>query len=213
MKVVFSGGGQGEIAGAIMQAMSDHPSKFLLIDVARDLMSQAPIDEAPDVEICTTGRMRIRASETVGLNEVHSSLESNYVLPRCFTERIIATFRRDGQPGLIIHLGSNAPWYGNVGAEEYAAGKTALRKYLELRAKSAKAYGIRISLLGFAGVGTENFWRKATEGAPPELSAPIVAGTRTPLTAAEVAQAVLATVLLPANVCIRDALITSVDYQ
>lgn len=208
-RICLSGDGQGELAAAIRERLKGAE----WIHDANNLRSCEPNPQSADIAICTTGRMRIRDAATVSYKDVALDMESNYFLPRAFTERHIAAMRKWGVRGLIIHIGSNAPWYGNVGAEEYAAGKTALRKYLELRAKDVKTSGIRISLPGFAGISTRNFWNKAVEYAPAALAAPIVAGNRTPLTPDEVAQVIVAIIMLPPNVCLRDGLFTSVDYQ
>ena len=215
MRVCLSGNGQGELAAAIRLAMALASSRYGFIDDG-PLRQTTANPESADVAICTTGRMRINDPNELTWPDAQDQIESNFTLPFAFTERHIAAMIRDGRHGLILHLGSNAAWYGNVGAELYAAGKTALRKYLELRARAAKAHGIRISLLGFGGVSTTGFWEKAVDGATAvgrDLAKSIVAGDRAPLTPQEVALVVLHTIELPANVCVKDALITSVHYQ
>lgn len=213
MRVCMSGGGcgQGAIAREISATLQAMPG-FTFVGDAADLEQTTAVDITADVAVCTTGRMLIRDPALVDPAEVDDLYRGNYLLPRCFTERHIAAMRRDHQPGLIIHLGSNAAWYGNVGAEDYGAFKSALRKYLELRARNVRTDGIRISCLGFGGVAGP-FWDKALSGADPAWAASIVPGTRAPLTLADAAAVVVAIMKLPPRVTIRDALIVAVDYQ
>lgn len=204
--VCFSGNGEGEIAQAIRARLDGVGRATFVTDTAPRWQQSC------DVAICTTGGMLIRDPAAVTEDELTRLYEGNYSRPRAFTERQIAAMSRDGVRGHIIHLGSNAAWYGNPGADDYGAFKAALRKYCELRRRSAKAYGIKISCLGFGGVDTA-FWQKATRGADPALCATIVPGARRPLTADEAAAVVVAVMQLPVNVSLSDALITSVDYQ
>ena len=208
MRVCFSGNGQGALAAAIREQMGwvneVLPDRFEFVD-----------DDAchvADIAISTTGGMLIREAQEILPTEHKRLYEGNFLLPRQFTERHVRLMVRHQKPGLIIHIGSNAAWYGNINAEDYAAFKTALRKYLELRARDVKQHGIRISLLGFGGIEGP-FWEKATAGSSPAARQGIVSGTRKMLTLHEAAQVVMSTIQLPPNVCVRDALIVSTDYQ
>lgn len=223
MRVCFSGDGQGEIAAAIAARLQDglkyhdevgargpYEEWTFVHDSGLDgsFETQAPVD----IAICTTGGMVIDHAGHMPLADVERMHRGNYLKPRLFTEGMIAVMRRERIQGQIIHLGSNASWYGNVGADDYAAYKTALRKYLELRGRDVRQYGIRICHLAFGGVATK-FWDKATAGADPELAKTIVPGGRKPLTADEAAAVVVAAITLPENVVLRDCLIVSRDYQ
>lgn len=220
MRVCFSGNGQGAVAAAIRAKMdSANFCERTAVDGPVDMPYEFVLD-APrtgpqqpcDVAICTTGAMRIRRAEDVDNVEEAYLYNGNYLWPKMFTERHIEAMRASQTHGLIIHIGSNAAWYGNVHAEGYAAYKTALRKYLELRGRMAKGYGIRISLLGFGGIEGP-FWDKATAGVSSELTKGIVSGDRRMLSLDEAATVVMATIRLPDNICVRDALIVSTDYQ
>ena len=166
---------------------------------------------AVDVAVCTVGRLRIGVPLTTGAAE--NMMVSNFLIPRAFVEWAIAAMQHDQRPGHILVLGSNAALFGASEAADYAAGKAALKKYCELRARAVKADGIRISLLNFGGVATESFWTKATAGVDPADYANVVPGARTPLTVDEAAAVVVAAITLPPNIVFRDCLITSVDYQ
>lgn len=208
LRVCLSGNGQGEIAAAIKEQLTVLGAQFV-DDNPIDSMMQ---EQVAHVAICTTGKMLIGDPSSMPKNVIDRLYESNYRLPRLFTERHIYAMRRDKVEGLVIHLGSNASYYGNVGAEDYAAFKSALRKYLELRGREVRDDGIRISHLAFGGVSTK-FWDKATAGVSDKWTKSIVPGARQPLTAEEAAAVVVATIMLPANVTMRDALIVSRDYQ
>lgn len=212
MKICLSGNCQGSIAKAILKSLIHADEHYEFVD-DDPIESYAANTESVDVAICTTGRTLIRDTGEVTTQERDYLYRGNFLLPVAFTERHIKAMRRDNRRGLIIHLGSNAGWYGNTGAVDYAVFKTALRKYLELRGREVRDFGIRMSLLGFGGVDTESFWSKATAGADPALTKTIVAGSRKPLTADEAAAVVLAAIRLPPNVVLRDALIVSTDYQ
>lgn len=211
-RVCMSGDGQGHMARAIMKALVDTGDPYQFVQDAQNLEDTAANVESVDVAVCTTGRMLIRDPALVTPEELAYLYRGNYLLPRCFTERHIKAMKRDGRKGLILHLGSNAAWYGNIGAEDYAAFKSALRKYLELRGRAVRDAGIRISCLGFGGIDT-GFWVKATAGADPAIAASIVPGTREPLSAEDAAALVVATIKLPARLVLRDALAVAVDYQ
>ncbi len=193
LRVCFSGDGQGEVAAAIRTRLVALGKGF--VKFTEDLTDKGWQRDVADVAICTTGRMLIREPAALTEQDLDGLCFGNYLYPRRFTETHILAMKAENVRGLIIHLGSNAAWYGNVGAEDYAAFKSALRKYL-----------------GFGGIDTA-FWKKATAGADPELCKTIVPGARKPLTADEAAAVVVATILLPENVVIRDALVVSTEYQ
>lgn len=208
LKVCFSGRSHKQLAGAIATAIHKHlkaASKYTFVDDA------IPIDDAPDVAICTYGRLVINHAAML-THEPAALVESNYLQPRRFVERVIVAMRNAQKPGLIIMLGSNAARYGNVGAEDYAAQKAALRKYLELRGHTARVDGIRICHLGLGAVNTA-FWEKACEHAHPSDVRAIRPDPEKALTPEEVAMTVQAIIELPPRVSISDMLMTSVDYQ
>lgn len=205
LRVCFSGNGQGALAATIRERLELYGSWSVefVDDDAHDIA---------DVAICTTGGMLIREAGKITATEYQRLHEGNYKLPREFTERHIRLMRKHSVRGLIINIGSNASWYGNVHAEDYAAFKTALRRYLELRARDVKQYGIRLSHLAFGGIEGP-FWAKATDGVPDELTKGIVSNGRQMLTLQDAASVVLATMMLPPNVVARDCLFVSTDYQ
>ena len=112
----------------------------------------------------------------------------------------------------ILGLGSNAALTGNVGGEDYAAMKAALLKYCELRRRTARADGVRITYLALGGVWTP-FWEKACASAPPGFVHAMRPDPMHALTVAEVCQTILALLALPPRVAIGHAVMTSVDYQ
>ena len=113
---------------------------------------------------------------------------------------------------MILHIGSNSARYGNTGADDYAAFKAALAKYLELRGRSVRQDGIRLSLLNLGAVNT-GFWQKVSKTADKELAKQIMPDPEKAMTAQEVAMVVLVILQMPVRVVIKDALVMSVDYQ
>lgn len=202
-KVCISGNGRGTLGGALLTAMTEAGAQ--LVD---DLESPQPADFA----ICTTGRMLIRDGGQVSPKELDGLYESNYRIPRLFTERHIAALKAAGKPGMILHLGSNASRYGNAGAEDYSAFKAALVKYLELRARSVRDLGIRLCVLNLGAVDTA-FWEKVGASADETLARQIMPKPEKALSIAEVVQTVVSVLQLPSRVAIKDALIVSTDYQ
>lgn len=210
LKVCLSGNGQGDVAAAIEHRLHFRNVKFVKDDALLSMMSNA---ESANVAICTTGSMKIRSDPRMLMSdELRYLYEGNYLLPRAFLERHAAAMIRDAVRGLIIFLGSNAAWYGNPGAEDYAAFKAALRKYVELRRRTLKEHGIRLACIGFGGIDT-SFWSKATAGASAEVAKSIVPGARRPLTADDAAFVVQALIELPDNVAVSDSLVLSTEYQ
>lgn len=167
---------------------------------------------AVDFAICTVGKMLIRDAGAISESEVDDLFVANYKYPRLFTERHIKAMKAAKKGGLIIHLGSNSARYGSAGVEDYAAFKAALAKYLELRGRSVRQYGIRLSLLNLGAVDTV-FWQKVAQSADRELTKQIMPDPEKALTAQEVAVLVLAVLQMPERVAIKDALVVSVDYQ
>lgn len=202
-RACVSGNGRGALGSALRAA---------LLDAGAVLVDDTPNSEAVDFALCTTGRMLIRDAGNVGEAELDGLYESNYRLPRLFTERHIAAMRAAGKRGMILHLGSNAARYGNAGAEDYSAFKAALVKYLELRGRSVRDSGIRLCVLNLGAVDTD-FWRKVGAAADPELARQIMPHADKALSVADVVETVLSVIRLPERVALKDALIVSTDYQ
>lgn len=202
-RACLSGNGRGALGTALRTALLE-AGATLVDDLARP--------EAVDFALCTTGRMLIRDAGKVGEADLDGLYESNYRLPRLFTERHIAAMRAAGKRGTILHLGSNASRYGNAGAEDYSAFKTALVKYLELRGRSVRDSGVRLCVLNIGAVDTD-FWRKVGGAADPELARQIMPSADKALSVADVVETVLAVLRLPERVALKDALIVSTDYQ
>lgn len=205
--VTFSGDGQGNVAHATMDALIQRGDSVVSQHDVRDDLT-TPLD----VAICTTGGMRIGPAEDVSRATLRYLHDGNYLLPRTFIEASAEAFMERKRPGLIIVLGSNAGTYGNVGAEDYAAYKAALKKYCEVRRRTLRDHGIRLAYVGFGGIDTA-FWAKATAGADPELTKTIVPGSRVPLSMSDAVSYILALIDLPENVAVTDALVLSTLYQ
>lgn len=176
------------------------------------LVADTPVPFAVDFAICTVGKMLIRDAGAISESEVDDLYAANYKIPRLFTERHIRAMRTAEKGGLILHIGSNAARYGNAGADDYAAFKAALAKYVELRGRSVRQYGIRLSVLNLGGVDT-SFWQKVAQTADPELAKQIMPDPAKALTAQEAAAVVLAVLQMPERVTVKDALVVSVEYQ
>ena len=202
--VCLSNNGRGDIGNALRQELL--LAKVVLVD------DTLPIPPAVDFAICTVGKMIIRDAGAISESEVDDLYAANYKIPRLFTERHIKAMKREKKKGMILHIGSNAARYGNTGADDYAAFKAALAKYIELRGRSVRQYGIRLSVLNLGGVDT-GFWQKVAQTADKELAKQIMPDPEKALTAQEVAAVVLAVLQMPERVVIKDALIMSVDYQ
>jgi len=195
--------GRGEIGGALCRAL--HEAGVRPVEDRMD-------PEAVDFAICTVGKMVIRDAGLLGPAEIDELYEANYKIPRLFTERHINAMKAAGKEGLILHIGSNAARYGNPGAEDYAAFKAALGKYLELRSRHVREFGIRLSLLNLGAVDTE-FWQKVERTADMTLAKQIIPQREKSLTLQDVVKVVLDILQMPERVVIKDALIVSADYQ
>jgi NADP-dependent 3-hydroxy acid dehydrogenase YdfG len=202
-KICLSGNGRGSIGKALHQALATAGGIFI------DDGSAPP---AVDFAICTVGKMLIRDAGHLDPMEVDALYESNYKIPRLFTERHIQSMKKAGKGGLILHLGSNASRYGNPGAEDYAAFKAALVKYVELRGRQVRDFGIRLSVLNLGAVDSE-FWDKVEKTADREMARQIIPDRKKALSVQEAVQVILGLLQMPARVVIKDALVLSVDYQ
>lgn len=198
----------GNVRGAIAAAIRDRLVQTGAYQIIADTIPQHP---AADIAICTYGKMIIKDAEALTWEPV-ALTEANYLQPRRFVEKHAIAMHRDQIAGLIVVLGSNAGRYGNVGAEDYAAQKAALAKYLELRARRLRTHGIRVCHLALGAVATA-FWDKACQDAHPSLTRGIKPDLDKALTVDEVAATVQMILELPPRVTIGDALVTSVDYQ
>lgn len=201
--VCLSNNGRGGIGSALRQE---------LLYAGAILVNDTPRPFAVDFAICTVGKMLIREAGSISESDIDGLYTANYRYPRLFTERHIWAMRIAEKRGLILHIGSNAARYGNTGADDYAAFKAALAKYLELRGRSVRQYGIRLSVLNLGGVNT-GFWQKVAKTADLELAKGIMPDPEKALTAQEVAAVVLAVLQMPERVVIKDALVVSMDYQ
>jgi NADP-dependent 3-hydroxy acid dehydrogenase YdfG len=201
--VCLSGNGRGGIGSALRRALQ--AAGAILVD-------DEPETRGVDFAICTVGKMLIRDAGRLDPPEVDALYEANYKIPRLFSERHIHAMKNAGNGGLILHLGSVAARYGNPGAEDYAAFKAALGKYLELRARQVRDFGIRISLLNLGAVDTE-FWDKVEKTADRELARQIIPDRKKALSVQEAVQVILGVLQMPAGVAVRDALVVSRSYQ
>ncbi len=201
--ICLSNNGRGGIGGALRQ---------LFLEKGANLTEDTATPEPVDFAICTVGKMIIKEAGLINETELEQLYAANYQYGRLFTERHIRSMKAAKKKGLILHIGSNASRYGNTGAEDYAAFKAALAKYLELRGRSVREYGIRLSLLNLGAVNTE-FWGKVAKTADANLAKQIIPQPEKALTAQEIAEVVLAILTFPERVVIKDALVVSVDYQ
>ncbi len=199
----LSNNGRGGIGSALRQA---------LLKEGASLVEDLATPSAVDFAICTVGKMLIRDAGAVQVPELDDLYVANYKYPRLFTERHISAMKGAKRGGLILHIGSNAARYGNIGADDYAAFKAALAKYMELRGRSVRAYGIRMCVLNLGAVDTE-FWRKVAQTADVELAKQIIPNPEKALSVQEVADVVLAVLQMPERVVLNDALVVSVEYQ
>lgn len=202
-RVCLSGNGRGSLGLALRET---------LLAAGAILIDDTDSPETTDFAVCTAGKMLIRDAGLVSAEELDGLYDANYRQPRLFTERHVRAMQAKKKRGLILHLGSNAARYGNAGAEDYSAFKSALAKYLELRARHLRDCGIRLSILNFGAVDT-GFWKKVGTSADPELARQIMPNPNKALTAREVVDVVLSVLQLPERVALKDALIHSVDYQ
>jgi len=184
----------------------------LLIDAGVNVIDDSECPPAVDFAICTTGKMVIREAGQIHENELDELYVANYRYPRQFTERHVTAMRQAKKSGLILHLGSNSARYGAAGVEDYSAFKVALCKYVELRARSIREDGIRLSILNLGAVNTI-FWEKVRTSADPTLTQSIIPKPDKALSANDVATSVLAILGMPERMTIKDALMVSVDYQ
>lgn len=201
--VCLSNNGRGGIGSALREE---------LLRAGAVLVDDTPTPPAVDFAICTVGKMLISDAGSIDEYNLDGLYTANYRYPRLFTEWHISAMRKAKKGGLILHIGSNAARYGNAGADDYAAFKAALGKYLELRGRSVRQDGIRLSLLNLGAVDTV-FWQKVAQSADQSLAKSIVPDPSKALTSAEVAAVVLAVLQMPERVVVKDALIVSVDYQ
>lgn len=202
-RVCISSNGRGSIGGALREA---------LLKSGASLVEDSENPPAVDFAICTVGKMLVRDAGLVSQEELDGLYSSNYRYPRLFTERHIKAMKAAGKNGLILHIGSNAARYGNAGAEDYAAFKVALVKYMELRARTVREFGVRLSVLNLGAVDTE-FWEKVAATADRDLARQILPKPEKALSLKETAELVLAVLQMPERVAVKDALIVSVDYQ
>lgn len=168
--------------------------------------------DAVDFAICTAGKMFVRDPGTLSEDDIYQLYDANYLFPRKFTERHIQAMRVGKKSGIILHVGSNASRYGNLGAADYAAMKAGLAKYLELRGQSVRGDGIRLSLINLGAVASE-FWEKVCKTADPVLLKTIMPAPEKALTLEEVSEMILAVLQMPSRLVMKDALVLSADYQ
>lgn len=199
----LSRNGRGGIGSGLREALVQEGVK---------LVDDSETPEAVDFAICTAGKMLVRDPGDLTVEEIHELYDANYLFPRLFTERHIRAMQSARKPGVILHVGSNAARYGNLGAADYAAMKAGLAKYLELRGRSLRDDGIRLSLIHLGAVDTE-FWSKVTSTAHESLLREIRPSPEKALTVQEVTALVLAILQMPERVALKDALVVSTDYQ
>lgn len=199
----ISRNGSGGIGSALRQ---------LLVEAGMNLVDDTELPPAVDFAICTTGKMVIREAGQIEDKELDELYVANYKYPRLFTERHVRAMKQAGKAGLILHLGSNSARYGAAGVEDYSSFKAALCKYIELRGRSVREDGIRLSILNLGAVNTI-FWDKVKKSADPKLTQSIIPNPEKALSAKDVATSVLAILSMPERMTIKDALMVSVDYQ
>ncbi len=199
----LSRNGRGGIGTALRQ---------LLLEAGVEIVDDSDDPSCVDFAICTAGKMIIREAGDVNEKELDELYTANYKYPRQFTERHIHAMRQAKKSGLILHLGSNSARYGASGVEDYSGFKAALCKYLELRGRSVREDGIRLSILNLGAVDTV-FWEKVRMTADPKLTQSIIPNPEKALTAQEVTATVLSILAMPERMTIKDALMVSVDYQ
>ena len=102
---------------------------------------------------------------------------------------------------------------GKPYAEDYAAFKCALAKYLEVRGATVKEYGIRLCCLNLGGVATDNFWATAAGDMPEPIVNTLKPDFIKALLPADVVATVRAIIKLPPNVAVKDALVVATAYQ
>lgn len=183
-----------------------------LIKSGVTILDDGESPEAVDFAICTAGKMFVRDPGTLAEDEVNQLYDANYFFPRMFTERHIQAMRIAKKPGIILHVGSNASRYGNLGAADYAAMKAGFAKYLELRGQSVRGDGIRLSLINLGAVDSE-FWGKVCQSADPALLKTIMPAPEKALTLEEVSDMLLAVLQMPTRLVLKDALVVSADFQ
>lgn len=183
-----------------------------LIRAGVTIVDDCDTPDAVDFAICTAGKMFVRDPGTLGEDDVYQLYDANYLFPRKFTERHIQALRAAKKPGIILHVGSNASRYGNLGAADYAAMKAGLAKYLELRGQSVRSDEIRLSLINLGAVASE-FWDKVCQTADPALLKTIMPAPEKALTLEEVSEMILAVLQMPSRLVMKDALVLSTDYQ
>lgn len=120
-----------------------------------------------DAAFSLAGRMYIRHPGAMTELEMEASYEVNYLIPVECIEYHLRNWQLDGTPGHMVVISSIAARAGNPCAEDYAAMKAALSKYCELRARSARAYGIKLTVVHLGGMAG-GFWDAAAEGGVPE---------------------------------------------
>ncbi|GEM_PF-2578155 len=199
----LSRNGRGGIGSVLREALIRNG--VTLVD---DTETPDPVDFA----ICTAGKMFVRDPGLLDEDEIYQLYDANYLFPRKFTERHIQAMRRANKSGIILHVGSNASRYGNLGAADYAAMKAGLAKYLELRGQSVRGDGIRLSLINLGAVASE-FWDKVCRTADPSLLKTIMPLPEKALTVEEVSDMILAVLRMPSRLVMKDALVLSVDFQ
>jgi len=199
----LSRNGRGGIGSTLRKA---------LIRSGVTIVDDAETPEAVDFAICTAGKMVVRDPGTIEVDEVAQLYDANYLFPRTFTERHIRAMRAAKKGGTILHVGSNAARYGNLGAADYAAMKAGLAKYLELRGQSVRNDGIRLCLINLGAVASE-FWDKVCQTADPTLLKTIMPTPEKALTVEEVSEMLLAVLQMPNRLVMKDALVLSTDYQ
>ena len=199
----ISRNGRGGIGSVIRQS---------LIDFGVNVIDDSECPPAVGFAICTTGKMVIREAGEIEDKELDELYVANYQYPRQFTERHVRAMRQAGKSGMILHLGSNSARYGAAGVEDYSAFKAALGKYVELRGRSVREDGIRLSVLNLGAVNTV-FWEKVKNSADAKLTQSIIPKPEKALSAHEVAESVLAILAMPERMTIKDALMVSIDYQ
>jgi len=193
--IIISGSGNGDIARVLDIKLSYMAATIFF--TGRDRYPS----ERYDYAICLSGEVYIGYPFESPVDDL---VHSNYTYPTMFIEEAIAYRCKN-----IIVIGSNAARYGAPYMEDYSALKAALLKYVELRGRTARKMGTKLSILNFGGIDSK-FWDKYKDD---PLAANIIPDADLALTIGEAVDAIIAIMRLPDNVVIKDATIVSKGYQ
>lgn len=204
LQVLISGTGKSQIGQAIANELTTYCQVYFDIDELEDSKNVIP-----DIAICVSGDMHVGPPEDVTQDVLRRMTERIYMYPRMFIEDCISRMQEYNINGLVIIIGSIAAKYGNVYAEDYAALKAALGKYIELRGRTVRESGIALTLLNLGAVNTQ-FWdgidtQYADKIKPSDMS--------TALSPEDVASLVASIIDLPAGLVIKDATVVGTRFQ